>query len=128
MSNNLRTGVVVAGMVGVFLIASFANNGVTESETASSPSKQAVANTEHQIMRESFVKGCMSEGANREECTCSLNGLESLYPDFYTNEERWERMDREGLNQEEAGLIIECVDWGASGYEGDHQSDKRRSI
>ena len=84
-----------------FLAISFIS-GLISSNQQTEPTKESYANT----ARHSFITGCSSEGQDKEVCGCFYDTLKNIYPDFDTNDERIDRIIKEGYTQEETDAVI----------------------
>lgn len=98
--------IVVGVLVGLFLIGVVI--GFVEGATEREPElKQAsIDNTAKHAVRSAFVEGCAGEGVSRGGCECLYDSLDSMYPDFATNEARFERIIERGYTQAETDEMI----------------------
>lgn len=107
MKEALKAIVIV---VGILFIWSVVSNLITNNQ--SKPSGDSVSNT----MRNSFVSGCKKEAAvyptidAASYCECAYNKMIAMYPDFATNDERLNRILKDGYNSAETDQMVTCID------------------
>jgi hypothetical protein len=86
-------GVVVAGLI----LVGYLNQPKTVAPSASSEA----------FYRESFMEGCVGEGANEAYCGCTYDRLEDLYG-ISGLIDRAEPISRGEFNKDEKEIIIDC--------------------
>lgn len=106
----------IAIVIAVFMLAMIgtihslervsSNSTRSDSAVGDTMSRKGLENT----AKHAFVSSCSSDGASREQCTCAVNVLLDLYPDFLTNERRIKVILREGYNQKEVDAMLPCFD------------------
>lgn len=110
MGDRTKTILAYTGAVLLVLIAVSAFIGYRQDEYVPATESQ-IDVAETNTLRNSFLSGCTEGGeATTAECTCMVNKLESMYPDFYTNDARIDRISKQGYNTTETDQLIKCVD------------------
>ncbi len=105
MNTLKNSGKILLNIVLILAAISLVTNIMIKRTPPLEPTAQATATTD----KNAFVSGCTGKGGTEQYCGCTYDKLLAMYPDFATNQDRVQRILKDGYNSTETDAMVSCT-------------------